>query len=479
MNTTPDQKTSQFPKVSVYIVNHNYGRYFEQAIESLLAQSYDDFEILVVDNGSTDGSREIISRYATHPKVAVLFQENIGLNRTNNVAISRTTGRYIMRLDADDFLHENALANMVAMLDRRPDVGLVFPDYFLVDEQGENMRMIQRHNFDEVTILDQPAHGACTMIRRECLEALDGYDESYHCQDGWDIWVRFIQRFGVANIRLPLFYYRQHGASLTRNEERILSTRSEILRKAADQKSQQLDTIAVIPVRGSITDPNSLALRSLAGKPLLDWTIEAALEADRISRVLITSPDDEVEQHINDRFGDRVAFFKRDWKLALLDISLDQTLTELFSSLPEKWRVFEAIALLFVESPFRKARYIDTAIDALEVFNCNRVISVRRRPGIHYAHQGAGLVSLKTAGLISQESHEIFHPAGDIMAIRRGHLYRNTDDDMNVGHIEVDEPSGHRIISEWSWQMAEFYAESLKEISMSTDQNTPSLEVSS
>lgn len=451
-----------FPKVSVYIVNYNYGRYVEQAIESVLGQSFQDFELLIIDNNSTDGSREIISRYAQHEKTLTIFQDNIGLNRTNNVAIDQSTGRYVMRLDADDYLHENALEMLAGTLDRRPDVGLVFPDYFLIDPDGKLLDVVQRHDFDEVTLLDQPAHGACTMIRRECLEALGGYDEAYHCQDGWDIWVRFIQRYGVANIDLPLFYYRQHPASLTRDEKDILSTRSQILRKVARSVSEGLDCVAVIPIRGPEIDPRSVALRPLAGKPVLEWTIDAALDAQRISRVLVTSPDAAVEAHVRRTYGDRVVFFSRDWQLALPTKSLDATLTALFEGLPGEWRKFGALALLFVESPFRGARDIDAAIDALDVFGCNRVIGVRHLGGQLFCHEGNGMVPLRGSKLLRKESQEVYRPAGDVMIIRRGHHYRDTDLDHHVGHIEVDERAAHKIFSEWSWEVAEAFAESLR-----------------
>ena len=256
-----------FPKVSVYIVNHNYGRYLEQAIESVLNQSFGDFELLIFDNGSSDGSTEIIARYARHEQVAAFWQDNIGLSRTNNLAIRRSRGQYVLRLDADDYLHPNALELLAGTLDRRPDVGLVFPDYFLVDADGKVLEVMQRHNFDQVTLLDQPAHGACTMIRRECLEALNGYDESYHCQDGWDLWVRFIRRYGVANLNLPLFYYRKHGNSLSDNEQRILATRSQILERATSGSGWKLQSLAIIPIRGPSIDPRSVALRPLAENP--------------------------------------------------------------------------------------------------------------------------------------------------------------------------------------------------------------------
>src|SRR5437867_1266985 len=97
------------PLVTVYITNHNYGRYLEQAIKSVLNQTQQDFELIVIDDGSTDDSRSIIERYADHPKIRPIFQENRGLNISNNIALRAARGQYIMRLDADDYLDENAL----------------------------------------------------------------------------------------------------------------------------------------------------------------------------------------------------------------------------------------------------------------------------------------------------------------------------------------------------------------------------------
>lgn len=455
---------SPYPKVTVYIVNHNYGRYLDKAIRSVLDQTFEDFELLIIDNGSTDGSREIIEHYIQHDRILTIFQENIGLNRTNNVALDRSTGRYVMRLDADDYLHANALEILSGVLDSRADVGLVFPDYFLVDQDGHPLRMIQRHDFDEVTLLDQPAHGACTMIRRECLEALEGYDESYHCQDGWDLWVRFIQRFGVTNVNLPLFYYRQHGQSLTRNEERILSTRSQILEKTARTRSDGVDSVAVIPIRGPMIDPTSMALRPLAGKPLLEWTIDEALIARRISRVIVTSSDPDIQAHVQRRYGDRVIFFHRDWRLAMLDMPLDETLTQVFNEMPEEWRVFDAVTLLFIESPFRRARYIDAAVDAMDVFGSNHVIGVRHLAGTLLRHQGDGMLPISNTGIIHSESRELFKPAGDLFVVRRGQFFRDFSDDRHIGHVEVDEAASLRIISDWTWRMAELYANEIEEM---------------
>ena len=102
-----------------------------------------------------------------------------------------------MRLDADDYLDENALELMYKKISSDINIGLVFPDYYLVDEKKNLIEMIRRHDFSKVELFDQPAHGACTLIRKEILVSLNGYNELYNCQDGWDIWLRLIKNYDV------------------------------------------------------------------------------------------------------------------------------------------------------------------------------------------------------------------------------------------------------------------------------------------
>lgn len=451
------------PIVSIYLVNHNYEKYLQQAIDSVLKQTFQDFELIIIDNDSSDNSREIIEPFAVHKKIKVILQDNIGLNATNNVAINMAKGRYIMRLDADDYLDEHALEIMVGKLEREKNIDLIFPDYYLVDESGNIIELMRRHDFSEVKLLDQPAHGACTLVRRECLIALDGYDELYHCQDGWDLWVRFIQKHGVTNVNLPLFYYRQHANSLSGNEERILSTRAKILKKNANNSRGPTNCIAVIPIRGEKIDSFSYALKKLGGKALMDWTLDEALAAEHISRVVVTSPDEGVCNHVKGKYGEKVDVFERDWKLALPNMSLDATLTTLFDKIPEEWRSFDAIALLFIECPFRTARYIDMAIDAMEIFQTNRVIGIRKERSTFYRHSGEGVEPLKVSKLLRQEKDELFQEAGGIYVVRRGTLYRDIEVDKKIGHVDLDEISALHVSSDWTWKIAQSHASSLKE----------------
>lgn len=450
------------PLVSVYLVNHNYGRFIEQAIDSVLNQIMQDFELIIIDDGSTDNSREIIEKYATHQKVITIFQKNQGLNVTNNTALRTASGAYIMRLDADDYLDENALTVLSGILERHPDVGLVFPDYYHVDEASNVLEVVRRRNIAEVGLRDQPAHGACTMIRRNCLEEIGGYDEAFRCQDGWDLWVRFIGRYKIENVNLPLFYYRQHGSNLTRNEEHILATRAEILRKNAEEMDSSLNCVAVIPVRGRPTDPHSQALRKLAGKALIDWTIDAALGARNISQVIVSTPDEQILQHVERIYGDRVYPIHRGWELAMFNTQLDDTLTHLFGQLPESRRDFNAVVTLFIEWPFRSTRYLDMAADAMKLFETDRVIGVRNDTDTFYRHSGDGLVPLRRPGMLRLEREELFRQVGGLNLVRRGHFPNSASSKAErIGHVMLDQLAALHLDSDWSWEIAEMHADKL------------------
>ena len=104
-------------KVTVYITAYNYGEFVEEAINSVLYQSFEDWELIVINDGSTDNTREVISEYENDPRVKIIHQENKGLNVSNNIALRLSRGEYIMRLDADDFLHKQALELLSRYLD--------------------------------------------------------------------------------------------------------------------------------------------------------------------------------------------------------------------------------------------------------------------------------------------------------------------------------------------------------------------------
>ena len=278
------------PLITVYITNYNYGKFIKKAINSVLNQTFKNFELIIIDDGSKDKSTNIIKKFQNKKKIKVIFQKNKGLIVSNNLALRLSKAKYIIRLDSDDWLDPHALEIMSNILERNKKISLVFPDYYEVDKNGNIIRQVRRHDFKKVKLLDQPAHGACTMIRKENLLDIGGYDEEFSCQDGYYLWLKFIKKYVVRNVNLPLFYYRQHQNSLTKNKKEILLNRSKIITKL-QKKENKKKVVAILPIRGLKLNPDSLVLKKFESKPLVFYTIDSILSSKLVYKLIITSPD--------------------------------------------------------------------------------------------------------------------------------------------------------------------------------------------
>jgi glycosyltransferase involved in cell wall biosynthesis len=428
--------------VTVYITNYNYSDYIEQAIESVLAQSYQNFELIIIDDGSTDASREIIRRYIEHTQTRVIFQENKGLIASNNVAVHAANGQFIMRLDADDYLDENALLVMVNTIQQSEDVALVFPDYYYVDANGQITGQERRHNFQkEVSLLDQPAHGACTLIRRDCLLEVGAYSGEFSCQDGWDLWLKITENYSVRNINLPLFFYRRHGENLTNDTDRLLTTRSEIYKKHAERtRRPQLKVIAVLPVRGNVIEKESQILNLLGGKALINWTVDSVLDSKMISELIVTSPNKEVIDYLRNHYGNKISVIERSTDEALENTSYAPAVCAAIEH--RKSSAYDAVLELTAESPFRTSLYIDKVINVMRVHDVDRVLGVVPEDSMFYRHTGAGLENIgndHSNNLLRCEREYIYRQCGGIMLVKR-HCY---DDSKNL----LNEQKGHIVLS--------------------------------
>jgi glycosyltransferase involved in cell wall biosynthesis len=417
-----------YAKVTVYITNYNYGLYIRKAIDSVLSQTLTDWELIIIDDGSSDNSREIIEEYVDAPNIQIVYQQNKGLNITNNVALRLSSGKYIMRLDADDYIHPEALETLSSRLEKDNDLGLVFPDYYLVDKDGNVLSEERRHNFDnEVRLFDQAAHGACTMIRTDFLREVGGYNESYNCQDGYELWVKFTQKYKVSNVNQPLFYYRQHGSNLTGNENRILDTRASINANFVEEFGHNNGTLIIIPVRGGIQD---IGLRSLNGKTLLEHKIEQAILAKNGKKIVISSPNEKVKELIPKTYlkNGKVLFHHRVSSQARANVSLAGTMKDIIE-LDELQDVeYKHILLLTVEYPFLKPHKIDDAVNTLVLFGSDSLISVRPDHAIFYQHHGDGMHAIMNRDRYTKlEREALFKQVGGISVVKKEALLNITE----------------------------------------------------
>ena len=114
------------PLITIYITNHNYEKYLNKSINSVLKQTYSNYELIIIDDGSTDKSKNILEKYKNLKNIKIIFQKNKGLLVSNNIALKLSNGDYITRLDADDWLDENFLQVMVNELKKDPKIGMIF-----------------------------------------------------------------------------------------------------------------------------------------------------------------------------------------------------------------------------------------------------------------------------------------------------------------------------------------------------------------
>ncbi len=446
--------------VTVYITNYNYGKYIRQAIESVLHQTLQGFELIIIDDGSTDNSREIIEEYTNHPAIQIIFQLNRGLNVTNNIALRASKGKYIVRLDADDYFHPQALELLSAALEKDPEAGLVFPDYYLVDDKGSITEEFKRHDFNsEVSLLDQAAHGACTMVRTEFLKNLGGYNESFSCQDGYELWVKFIAHYKISNINQPLFYYRRHGNNLTRNETRILSTRAEINTLYSYDRFGELDTLCIIPIRDA-----SLALQQLNNEKVIDYKVKEAIKSKHISKIVISSPSTVVGDYIKQKYknDDNILFHKRDEKYARLNVNLGDTVYAILNINLIKAINFKAIIVLTIEYPFVKSYVIDDAVNTLFLFSSDSLLSVRQENTVFFQHYGNGMHPILNQDKFTRlEREAIYRPTGGISVVRLDVFEKNKQIVFGkIGHIMMDQVSSIGLFSDHDFAMAEMYLKS-------------------
>lgn len=348
-----------------------------------------------------------------------------------------------MRLDADDYLDESALLVMVDYLDRHPEVALVYPNYVYVDPSGRWLAVENRKRIGgEAKVLDLPAHGACTMVRKRVMKSVGGYDESFDRQDGHDLWLKVVNRYPVANISTPLFYYRQHSTSLTGDERKLLSTRAQIYHAQVEaQVEQGSDSVsprivAIVGAKNSYPHLPNIVLTEVAGRPLIDYTLDALKGVSRLSMIEVSTDDPAVVTYCDEHYPDVRAHLRPEVLSGTHVPELD-VVREAVHDL-EAGGLYPDIALLLsVHAPLRRSEHVEQAIDSLLVHNVDVVVSTFEDLHLHYIHSEHGMAPLNPAmhRQIRVEREALYTDNGAIRVLWREVL--DTDDAVarRVGHI--------------------------------------------
>lgn len=225
------------PRVSVVMTCYNGGTHLESAVESVLGQTLTDFEFIIVDDGSTDGSETYLSSL-TDPRVVLIRNaENKGQTASLNIGLAQARGTYIARFDSDDICTPGRLARQVAEMEAHPDIDIVGSQALIMDASGRDYdRTRLPLSSDAVwafSLLQCPFVHPSVMLRADMLRR-DGitFDERYINQD-FELWSRLLVTHRGINIADPLIRYRVHGASMTirHHEENLRATLDIIVRR--------------------------------------------------------------------------------------------------------------------------------------------------------------------------------------------------------------------------------------------------------
>jgi glycosyltransferase involved in cell wall biosynthesis len=206
---------------------YNPGPFIGEAVASVLAQTFADFDLVVVDDGSTDDTRSILASF-TDERVSYLFQDNRERSGARNTGIRAARGEYIAFLDADDTWLPEKLARQVALLDAHSEIGLVYCSAWKLRAgviMGEQKATYRGNVVRPLLIVDNVIAGSASavMVRRDVLDEVGGFDERRIIYEDWDLWLRIARRFPVDFVADNLVHIRVHPASTQMRTELMKS----------------------------------------------------------------------------------------------------------------------------------------------------------------------------------------------------------------------------------------------------------------
>ncbi len=259
------------PKVSVFIPVYNRERYLCVAVNSILAQTFTDFELLLVDDGSTDGSLALLERYAVRDsRVRVEANgANLGIPRTRNRGLELARGEYIALLDSDDYAYPGRLEAQVRFLDAHPDHVQVGSWGAFMDDAGRLRRRVRRQPIAAPDVDAELLFRCCLsnrsiMARTERLRVHKYREDFPRCQD-YDMHVRLAERHAMANLPQILVCGREHGERYTQRTQNLGRERKIAIHRA------QLEALGLAPSEADLDRHHLLSRGGLAERAYLQW----------------------------------------------------------------------------------------------------------------------------------------------------------------------------------------------------------------
>jgi GT2 family glycosyltransferase/MoaA/NifB/PqqE/SkfB family radical SAM enzyme/Flp pilus assembly protein TadD len=249
--------TGSSPRVTVVLPTYNHLSHLPAGIGSILAQTSRDFELVVVNDGSTDGTKEYLDRL-TDPRIRVIHQENRRLPGALNAGMAQARGELLTWTSADNILAPDFIEVMCAAFDAYPEAGLAVSGFAWIDERDEVVRVTSGQELSYPSLLCANPGIASFMYRRECHEAVGFYDTEIEGAEDWDMWIRIVEKFQPILVDAVPYYYRTHADTMTaRIPEKIRLSCRKAFEKAIGRIGGLPSAEALYPAIAECSDPSA------------------------------------------------------------------------------------------------------------------------------------------------------------------------------------------------------------------------------
>lgn len=202
-------------KVSIVLPTYNQANFLPTALNSIFLQTYRDFELIVVNDGSTDSTVDVLTEYNKIFPFTVINQVNKKLPSALNTGFSQAQGEYLTWTSTDNILLPDMISILVAALETNPTIGLAYADRYLMDDNGVDILRMNTPGYNKYLLLHVNLVQCCFLYRRECQEKVGGYDPTFLYGEDWEYWIRISRYFSMKHIGVALYRYRMHVKSLT------------------------------------------------------------------------------------------------------------------------------------------------------------------------------------------------------------------------------------------------------------------------
>ncbi len=355
--------------VSIIITNHNYSKFIHRCIRSCIFQNFpsENYEVIFVDDASKDDSIQQAQKFLNFENFKLIVnKKNLGVAKSSNIGFKASKGKYVVRVDADDYINKEFVRVLYQTLVLNPKNLGAACDYFLVSEKEQKI--------SHVSSLIKPI--SCgIMYNKSILSKYNFYNPKFRHREEEELQTRIGKNYSIKNINLPLYRYRIHGSNKTETNEykKIFKEKIHKMKiKNLNLKNKKIlkNIVAIIPARGGSKRLKNKNIYKIKGKPMIEWVLDAAKNSYFISNIYVSSENKNI---LKISKKNKVKVILRSKNLADNLTPKIEVIRDAFLKLKNKPAI---VVSLQANSPNMTGDDIDNAIYHLLKHNLSEVMSV-------------------------------------------------------------------------------------------------------